>query len=198
MNNVTESRKIRRNRRIQIILLFLAILTSPALCCGGQQVLDVLPATWLPGPLNFVVNLFEAEAQFVNHTSETVYLTAMTTTYGDPRVIPQDIAFRQRDIPIRPDETIVLQYDSADFPLAGIVVCRTDDDCRLLPANGSSVYELNAYHNLESLDPAWRQAIDSQPVYNFSRLIIIALGLVCLLLFTSYLYLNRREKLRRG
>ncbi len=198
MNNVAQSGETRRTRWIQTALLLLALLTSPALCCGALQVLDALPSTWLPGPVDFIVNLFEAKARLENHTSETLYLTAITTTYGEPRVIPQNIAFRQRDIPVRPQGVVVLQYDSADLPLAGIAVCRKDDDCRLLPANGSGVYELNSYDNLASVDPAWQHAINSQPVHNFSSLTVTVLSLVCILLFSSWLYWNRREKQGAG
>ena len=198
MNNVAQSEETRRTRWIQTALLLLALLTSPALCCGGLQVLDALPSTWLPGPVDFIVNLSEAEARLENHTSETLYLTAITTTYGEPRVIPQNIAFRQRDIPVGPQGVIALQYDSADLPLAGIAICRKDDDCRLLPANGSGVYDVKSYDSLESLDPAWQEAIRSQPVYNFFSLIIAAPSVVCILLFSGWLYLNRREKHRAG
>jgi len=198
MNNVAQSGETRRTRWIQTALLLLALVTSPALCCGGLQVLDALPSTWLPGPVNFVVNLFEAEARLENHTSETLYLTAITTTYGEPRVIPQNIAFRQRDIPVGPQGVVVLQYDSADLPLTSIAVCRKDDDCRLLPANGSGVYTVKSYDSLERLDPAWQEAIRSQPVHNFKSLMITAPSLVCILLLSSWLYLNRREKQRAG
>ncbi len=200
MNNVAQSGETRKSRTrwIQVVLLLLALVTSPALVCGALQVLDALPSTWLPGPVDFIVNLFEAEAQIENHTSETLYFTAITTTYGDPRVIPQNIAFRQRDIPVGPQGSVTLQYDSADLPLAGIAVCRKDNDCRLLPAHGSGVYELNSYDSLERLDPAWQKAINSQPVHNFSNLIIMALSLACILLFSIWLYLKRREKQRAG
>ena len=198
MNNAAQSGETRRTRWIQIALLLLALLTSPALCCSGLQVLDALPSRWLPGPVDFIVNLFETEAWLENHTCETLYLTAITTTYGDPRVIPQNIAFRQRNIPVESEGAVALQYDSADLPLAGIAVCRREDDCRLLPANGSGIYELNSYDSLESLDPVWLKAINSQPVYNFPSLIIIVLSVVCLLLFSSWLYLNWRERQRAG
>ncbi len=198
MNNAAHNGKPRRTRWIQAVLVLLALVTSPALCCSGLQVLEALPSTWLPGPVDFMVNLFEAGAQFENHTSETLYLTAITTTYGDPRIIPQNIAFRERDIPVGPEGVVVLQYDSADLPLAGIAVCRKDNDCRLLPASGSGVYQLNSYDSLESLDPAWQLAISSRPVHNFSSLMITGLCLVCLLLLSSWLYLNRRKKQGAG
>ncbi len=148
--------------------------------------------------MDFVVNLFEAEARLENATPETLYLTAVSTTYADPRVIPQNIAFRQRSIPVGPQGAVVLKYDSADLRLDGIVVCRNDDNCRLLPTDGSSLYVLSSYNSLESVDPAWQRVINSQPVPNFPSLIIAALSLVCILLFSIWLYLSGRERRRAG
>jgi len=179
---------------IRVALLFLTLLTSPILCYSGIILLDALPSSWLPGPLDFTVNLFESEARVENRTSQTLYLTAVTTTYGDPRVISQNIASRQRDIPVGPQNSVILQYDSADLPLAGIAVCRTDDDCRLLPVSYSQVYELNSYESLERLDPSWLTAIQSSPLHNYSNIITITFSLVPIILFSGWLYLNRREK----
>ena len=175
-------------------MLVLALLTSPAICCGGLQLLDSLPSAWLPASLDFVVNVFEDSAQVENKTSETLYVTAITTTYGDPRVILQNIAFRQRSIPVRPQNAIVLEYDSADFPLAGIVVCRTMEDCRMLSANHSDVYELSAYEALEPLQPGWLEAVQATPVHNYVTLLIAAVSLVSILLFWGWIYLIRRER----
>lgn len=198
MNDSIQGKASRRSRWIRTTLLLLALITSPILCCSGIQLLDALPSSWLPGPLDFTVNLFESNARVENKTSQTLYLTAVTTTYGDPRVISQNIAFRQRDIPVRPQSSVILQYDSADLPLAGIAVCRTEDDCRLLPVNYSHVYELNSYESLERLDPSWLTAIQSSPLHNYSNLITIAFSVVPILLFSGWLYLNRREKSRAG
>lgn len=196
MNNVPQSSDTRRYPWIRATLLILALLTSPILCCSGVQLLDALPPSWLPGSVDFIVNLFESEARVENRTSQTLYLTAITTTYGDPRVIPQNIAFRLRDIPVRPQSSVVLKYDSADLPLAGIAVCRAEGDCRLLPADNSHMYELNSYESLESLDPSWLQAIQSYPLQNYSSLTTIVLSLLPILLFSGWLYLYRREKSR--
>lgn len=198
MNHVAHGGETRKARRIKTAHLLLALLTFPALCCGGLQALDALPSAWLPGPVDFVVNLFESEARLENHTSETLYLTAITTASGEPRVIPQNVAFRQRDIPVGPQGAVALQYDSADLPLAGIAVCRREGDCRLLPGRGSGVYDVKSYDSLERLDPAWQKAIRAQPVYNLFSLIVMAPGLACILLFSSWLYLSRREKHTAG
>ena len=193
MTDGTQSRDARKPKWIRTALLVLAILTFPILCCGGIQLLDALPSSWLSGSLSFMVNVFESNARVENKTSQILYLTAVTTTYGDPRVISQNIAFRQRDIPVKPQSSVILQYDSADLPLAGIAVCRTDNDCRLLPVNYSQVYELNSYESLERLDPIWLKVIQSSPLDNYSNLITIAFCLVPILLFSGWLYLNRRK-----
>src|SRR5262245_57465669 len=106
MNEVVPSSNARRNQSIRTVFLALALLTSPALCCGGLQVLDSLPASWLPASLDFTVNLFESTARVENNTSQTLYITAITTTYGTPRIIPQNIAFRQRDIPVLQESSV--------------------------------------------------------------------------------------------
>jgi hypothetical protein len=195
MNDNMQGEVSRGSRWIRTALLLLALITSPILCCSGIQLLDALPSS---GSLDFMINLFESEARVENKTSQTLYLTAITTTYGDPRVISQNIAFRQRDIPVRPQSSVKLQYDSADLPLAGIAVCKTERDCRLLPVNYSQVYELNSYESLERLDPSWLMAIQSSPLHNYSNLITIAFSFVPILLFSGWLYLNRREKSRAG
>jgi hypothetical protein len=198
MNDIALSSDARRSRWIRSILLAMTLLTSPALCCGSLQLLDSLPAAWLPSSLDFMVNLFESTAHVENKTSQTLYITAITTTYGDPRVIPQNIAFRQRDIPVRPQSSVALQYDSADLPLAGIVVCRNSEDCRLLLANNSGVYELNAYDSLEGLEPDWLDAVQARPVHNYAPLMITAFSLIPIFLFSGWVYLNWSEKKKAG
>jgi hypothetical protein len=160
--------------------------------------LDSLPAAWLPSSLDFIVNLFESTALVENKTSETLYITAITTTYGDPRVIPQNIVFRQRDIPVQPQSSVALQYDSADLPLAGIVVCRNSEDCRLLLVKNSGEYKLDAYESLEKLAPGWLDAVQASPVHNYAPLMIAALSLLPIFLFLGWIYMNWREKQKAG
>jgi len=183
-------------RPLRRILFLLAVFTSPLLCCGSVQLLEALPASLLPSGLDFTLNLFEAEARVENRTTETFYLTAITTTYGDPRVIAQNTAFRQRDIPLAPNGSVVLTYDSADMPLSGIAVCKTEEDCRLLNVANSGVYILESYGTLPSLEPSWLEAIRSHPLRNFSNILIPAFGLVPILLFLNWLYLVRLDKKR--
>lgn len=190
----TPGKATRGAKRVRTLLLLLAILTSPILCCSGMQLPDALPSAWLPAPLDFVTNLFETDVRVENKTSQTLYLTAITTTYGEPRVISQNIAFRQRDIPVEPQSSVLLQYDAADFPLAGIAVCRMDTDCRLLPVSYSPIYKLDSYENLAPLDPNWVTAIQSVPRHNYITPITIAFSLIPILLFSGWLYLNRHKQ----
>ena len=145
-----------------------------------------------------MVNVFEAEARVENRTSETFYLTPITTMYGKPRVIGQNISFRRRDIPLEPSGSVVLQYDSADMPLAGIAVCKTNEDCRLLTVDNSGTYVIEAYEILPSLEPSWLMAIESHPLNNYSNVLLPALSLVPVLLFAGWYYLVRLEKKQAG
>lgn len=181
-------------RPLRILLLLLALLTSPLICCGAIQLLEVLPTSFLPAGLDFTLNLFESEARVENHTSETFYLTPITTTYGHPQVISQNISFRQRTIPLAPNGSVMLKYDAADLPLSGIAVCRTEEDCRLLAANNSDVYYLDSYESLPGLQPSWLSTIGSHPLHNYTNIIIPALSLLPILLFLSWLYVGRLEK----
>lgn len=194
MSDVASGSPTPQNRSMRAVLLVLALLTSPALCCSGLQLLDALPSSWMPASLDFVVNLFENSVRVENKTSETLYITAITTTYGEPRVIPQNIGFRQRSVPAGPQGSIVLTYDSADLPLSGIVVCRTAEDCRLLPVNNSGMYEVNSYEDLEIVPPGWWAAVQAAALYNYGALLIAALSLVSISLFGGWLYLIWRER----
>jgi hypothetical protein len=122
-----------------------------------------------------------------------LYFTAITTTYGQPEVIRQSAFIKQRDIPVEPNHSIVLTYDSADMPLSGIAVCRTDDDCRLLDVDYSPVYYLDSFENLPGLDPSWLLAIRSHNPYDPGIVLYPALGLVPVVLFLGWLYLGRLE-----
>jgi hypothetical protein len=198
MTNVVQTDQASRPRPLRAILLLLALITSPLVCCGAIQLLEALPASLFPPALDFTLSLFEAEARVENRTTETFYLTPITTTNGQPMVIAQNISLRQRDIPLEPNGSVVLKYDSADMPLSGIAVCRTDEDCRLLPVDNSGVYVLDSYENLPDLEPSWLLAIQSQPLNNYSNVLFPALSLLPLLLFASWLYLGRLEKKRAG
>ena len=174
------------------VLLLLAILSSPLLCCAGMFLSSILPPSMLPP----MMNLFKAEARVENRTGETLYLTPITTTRGQPEVITQPAFFKQRDILLKPGRSIALTYDVADMPLAGIAVCRSDDECRLLAVDYSDEYSLDSFETLPNLEPGWLLAIRSHPLYNFSIVLYPLLGLVPVVLFLSWLYLGQLEKKR--
>ena len=198
MTDVIQTDQAKRPRPFRAILLLLAVLTSPLVCCGAITVLEALPPSVLPPALDFTLNLFEAEARVENRTAETFYLTPITTTYGQPTVIAQNISFRQRDIQLAPNSSVVMKYDSADMPLAGIAVCKADDDCRLLASDNSGADVLDSYESLPSLELSWSAAIRSRPLHNYSNVLLPALSLLPILLFSSWLYLGRLEKQRAG
>ena len=194
-----ESTPTNRPRPLRTILLLLTLLTSPLICCGSVQLLDVLPASLLPPSLNFIINIFESEARVENKTTETFYITAITTTYGEPRVIGQNTSVKQRDIPLAPNSSVILTYDSADMPLAGIAVCRTEDDCRLLKVDYSgSAYILESYEALPNLESNWLEAIHSHPLNNYMNVLLPVLCLVPIFLFVGWLYVTRAEKKKSG
>lgn len=194
MNDDIETSDALKRQRVRLLLLILALLTSPALCCGGLQLLDALPSAGLPSSLDAVVNIFESAARVENKTSYTFYITAVTTTSGVPRVIPQYNAFRQRDLPLQPGSSITLQYDAADLPLSAIIVCRDTQDCRRIPATHLDLYVLSSYESLEKLDPGWLESIQSSPLHNYSFPITGAIGLASSFFFIFWFYLQRREK----
>lgn len=183
---------VKTNRlRIRRILLLLVFVTSPLCCCGISAALDALPASILPPALDFMLNLFEGNAHIENKSSETFYLTPITTTYGRPMVIPQTAALRQRDFPLPPNASITLGYDSADMPLAGIAVCRSNTECRLLAVDYSNEYVLRSFEDLPELEPGWLTVIRAYPEYNYMFAAFFLLGLIPLGLFSGWLYLGR-------
>lgn len=179
-------------------LLILAVVTSPLVCCSAIQLLNALPSSLLPSGINFIVNLFQAQAQVENRTGDTLYVTAITTPHGQPAVISHNIAFRQRDIPIPPNRSVLLEYDSADAPLSGIAVCSTEDDCRLLAIDYSGLYQVDTYDALPSLDPSWLSAIQLHPLHNYSNVVIPTLSLLPMLLIAGWWYVGRLEKKQAG
>jgi hypothetical protein len=188
MSDAAETKGARKRSRL--IWLLLALILSPLTCCGGFYTLSALPGQ-TPG-------LFEAEVQIENKTGETLYITPITTTYRDPRVIPQLAFIRQVDIPLRPGRSIVLTYDAADFPLAGVAVCRKDGRCRMMETERSSVTYLDSFEALPHLDPSWLQAMQNSPRYRFGILTYPLLALVPVVLFLNWLYLVWQDKKRAG
>ena len=122
MSDEVETKETKKRSPLRWLLL--ALILSPLTCCGGIYILSALPGVT---PI-----IFETEVRVENRTDETLYLTPITTTYRDPRIIPQRAFIRQTNIPVRPGRSIVLTYDAADAVLAGVAVCRKDGECRVL------------------------------------------------------------------
>lgn len=184
-----------KNRlRTRTILLLLTLISLPFGFCGGIYLLDVLPASLAPPLVDFTVNLFEVNAQVENVSSETLYITPITTTYGEPRVIPQSAFIRQREFPLHPNRSITLTYDAADMPLSGIAVCRINDDCRVLASDPSNRYILSSFEELPEIDPAWLAAIRSYPQYSFTIFLVLLFCLLPVVLFSNWLYLGKKGK----
>jgi hypothetical protein len=162
------SRDSRKSKWIQAALLVLVLLTISVL---SSYMINGLKVKYSLG--------------VENKTSQILYLTVVTTNHGSPKVVSK------RNIPIRPQSSVDLVFNSTDddAPLARIAVCRTEDDCRLLPDSDSYFNEINSYESLERLNPSWLAAIRSSPLYNNSNLIIMALSLVPILLLSGWLYL---------
>ena len=192
--DVVETNRAKKHTSARVILLLLAMLSSPLGCCGCAFLLNVLPPSVRPP----MMGLFKAEARVENRSGETFNITPITTTSGRPQVIMQLASLRQRDIPLQPNRSIVLTYDAADMPLSGIAVCRTNDDCRLLAVDYSGVYFLDSFENLTNLEPSWLSAIRSLPPYNFGIVLFPVLGLLPVILFSSWLYLGKLENKRAG
>ena len=168
-------------KRSPLRWLLLALILSPLTCCGGFYILSALPGV-TPG-------LFETEVRIENRSDETLYITPITTTYAEPRVIPQPGRIRQVDIPLRSNHSITLTYDAADFPLSGVAVCREEGECRLLETEYSGMTYLDSFEILSALEPGWFQAMQTTTRYRFGIVIFPLLSLVPVLLFLNWLYL---------
>ena len=182
-------RSFEERKTLRMILLLFAVFTSPLICFGCIILLSAVPDSVLP-------RLFLGEARVENNSGEILFLTPITTTYGHPEVITQMSFFRQRDIPLEPNQSIVLTYDTADMPLAGIAVCRANQDCKRLGVKNyfSDTYNLESIDTLPKLDQSWIEAIQSHPRYNYGLVIFPVLGLIPVVLFFVWLYLGVRDK----
>jgi len=176
------------------ILLILAMLLSPLICCGGTYLLEIIPDSLLPPIADMTVNLFEEDVQVENRSKEIVYVTSITTTRGKPEVIGQLSYIKQRDIPIKPGDSVLMTYDMADMPLSGIAVCRAEGDCRLLAVDQKDVYFVDSIEDLPRLEEDWLLAIQSTPQNNFGIVIYPILGFVPIALFAIWLYLTIKER----
>ena len=181
-------RSFEKRKTLRMILLLFAVFTSPLICFGYIILLSAAPDSVLP-------RLFRGEARVENNSGEILFLTPITTTYGHPEVITQMSFFRQRDIPLEPNQSIVLTYDTADMPLARIAVCRVNQDCRYVDVKNhySDTYILESIDTLPHLGQIWIEAIQLHPRYNVWFSIPI-LGFIPVALFFAWMYLGVRDK----
>ena len=152
--------QVRRTNMLRSLLLVLTLLTTPLALLGISTFAFALPG--------MDVGFFLAEVRVENKTNEMLYITPITTTYAEPRVIQQKLALRQRDHLLRPADSMRLAYDTADFPLAGIVVCRTNDDCRLLENTREDVISIERFDALPTVDEQWLIVVKKTGLYNFA------------------------------
>ena len=155
---------------IRTALLILALLSSPFACMGGSFAISALSS------IN--IGLFQAEVRVENRTDETLYITPITTTYAEPQIIWQFTSLRQRDILLKAGESILLTYDAADSPLAGVILCRDNGDCRLFDTTWGQVNYLDDFDSLPTADESWLNAKNTMQLYNFSALIYITFALL--------------------
>lgn len=193
MSNGTETSKVNKYSRIRKILFLLLFISLPFGCCGSFFLVDMLPRSMLPGAVDFMVNLFETDALVENKTGETLYITPITTTYGDPRVISQFGSVRQRDFPLSPNQSITLTYDSADMPLSGVAVCRAKDECKLLPVDYSNQYKITSFEDLPEIDASWLAAIQAHSENSYENVFMAIFSLAPIVLFSAWLYLKKLE-----
>jgi len=113
-DEIIETDRARKRIPVRLVFLLLALVSSP-LCCWGSSVL-LQP-----------FDIFNMPFEVVNRSGKTLYITPIDTTPGRSIVIEQPLAFRQRDIPLQPNRSIVLVYNGEYDTLSGIAVCRKND-----------------------------------------------------------------------
>ena len=183
---------------VQTLLLILLLLSLPCACCGWIYMLDTLPARLLPPAMDFTLNLFESYARVQNNSGVILYVTPLTTTTGTPLVIPQPSSIRQRDFPLGPCASVNLTYDSADSPLSGLAICKSENDCRLLAVDYSNQYLINSFEELPPLESSWQAAVQSYPEYNLIIVLFWMAGLLPIFLLFGWRHSVRLEKQKAG
>ncbi len=176
--------KVRKTNMFRSLLLALALLTFPFACLGA----NALGSPFLD------IGFFGAEISVENQTTELIYLTPITTTYGDPRVISQNRSLLHKDLPLHSGESMLLTYDSADSPLAGIALCRESGDCRLLEYNRQETLIFNDFDVLVPLDESWLATIQAAPKYNLQLIIFTGFALTPFALLALWWWLGRSEE----
>lgn len=200
MPSILKTSKPNKYVIVRNILLLLFVISLPFGFCGGISVLEMLPRSMLPASLDFMINLFESDAVVENKTDEILYVTPITTTRGYPEVIAQYGAILQRDFPIQVNESISLTYDSADFWLSGIVVCKENRLCKLLPTDYTNAYTITSFESLSELDASWISAVEAYPQKNYSVIYMVIFAFAPIAIFSIWLYLGwqRQKKYLEG
>ena len=175
--------RVRNINMIRTALLALAILL---LCCG------LLAGSALGLSKN--TGFFQANVLVENLANETLTITPITTTYAEPRVIRQVLAPRQRDHLLEPNASILLTYDTADFPLAGIIVCRENGNCRVLKYDGKETLSIEDFNSLPSPDESWLAAIEKTGLYNYAGMIYLVFLIISLILFGIWWLLGKKNE----
>lgn len=171
--------------QIRTLLAILILFTSPCALCGIVSLLDMAGAI----PFDF----FEGEVRLENRSGETLYVTPITTTYGEPMPIMQS-ALRQRDIPVEAGGSVTLTYDAADSPLAGIVVCRDGGECRMFETTYADVQYIDSFESLPDVEADWLAAARTQVQFSPTVVIFPLFILIPIALFAIWLYLGRIQR----
>ena len=154
----------------RLIVLLLALLSSPFACMGAGSIIFALP-----GMDN--IGFFHGEVRVENHSPETLYITPITTTYAEPRIITQPLSLYYHDIPLKAGASLNITYDTADFPLAGIAICREKGDCHLLEYIQQETLTFSEFDALPPLDESWLATIQTAPKYNLQLFIFTGFAL---------------------
>ncbi len=155
----------------RIILLILILLTSPFACMGAGSLIFALPGI-------DSIGFFHGEVRVENQSPETIYITPITTTYAEPRIITQALSLHNRDIPLKAGASLNITYDTADFPLAGIALCREEGQCRLLEYTHQETLTFKDFDALPLLDENWLAIIQRAPKYNLQLFIFTGFALI--------------------
>ena len=182
-----ETNAPRKRITARVILLVLAIMTSP-LCCLGTTLLEAI----IPEEMDYL-SFFAAEVVVENDTGEILFVTPITTTRGYPQVIRQATSLKQCQIPVAPGDSVALSFDAADFPLDGMAVCRGEVDCRLL-AHDFAAVNVEDYQALPALDDGWLEAAQGCKPFNVSLVLFPLLAMVPLGAFVAWVVLTVRNK----
>ncbi len=163
----------------RFIVLTLAMLTSPFGCVGVGSFVFSLTTGQTSG-------LFTAVTYIENQTDELIYITPMTTTHDEPRIIEQFFRFRYKNLPLRSGDTIRLSYDASDNSMDGMVLCREEDDCRYLQHERLGIQVIDDFDALPPVNESFLSAIDDDPEYHIVMLIMAGFTLTPFALFALW------------